>query len=281
MLQLSCESNLVEMMSHTFETFLDSHLLQQQKAVKYYHHQGQKVWLKKASKRHASWIYLPLRWSAQILGLKMLAPVPNTGGTDAIQCEIQRIQTLSRLNIQTPEILATREDAFLMRDAAQNGQRVEQLERALKQQKTTETRMALYQRAIHAIQDIHVKKAYLSEAFARNILVDDQHQFSFIDFETDPGQVLSLKDCQTRDWLCFIFSTARCFDAHEIKQATVLISNALHHNVDTFQDICRVGDKLKWLLKFKPEKLGKDGTRLRKAILMLCHLQEKKPLPMI
>lgn len=268
-------------MANIFSKFLQISALTQTSPVQAYVYQDQKVWLKKASKRHSTWIYLPLRWFSKLLGLHMLAPVPNYGGAQAIACEIARLQQLRQLGIRVPEILATDVNSFLLKDAANEGGKVIQLESALIEQASTEKRMGLYEEAIQAVQNIHAKNTYLSEAFARNILIDDEHNFSFIDFETDPGKILSLTDCQTRDWLCFIFSTANCFQVSELTQAQQLLANALEHQPTIFQDVCRVGRKLKWILKLKPEALGSDGRRMSKCITLLNGLNTAKPLPLI
>lgn len=268
-------------MPNSFNSFLEHTQTIQTTAVKHYHVHGQKVWLKKATKRHSSWIYVPLRWCARILDLQMLVPVPNHGGKEAILCEINRIRQLKSLKISIPEILAYREDSFLMRDAAKLGKTVCELENALDKQVDTQSKMVIYESAIHSLNNIHSKKTYLSEAFARNILVDDALNFSFIDFETDPGRILSLQDCQTRDWLCFIFSTARCFENHELNQACEMLTQGLNQNIRSFQGVCRVSTKLKWILKLKPEKLGSDGERLKKSIYLMTKLNENEPLPMI
>ena len=256
-------------MQHSFANFLEKNHSSQQASVKSYIYNDQKVWLKKASKRHSTWIYLPLQWASKLLGLEMLAPVPNHGGIEAVQCEMRRIQALRDLGIQAPNIVATREDAFLMLDAATEGSKVVELESALKKEKDSARKIELYRHAISALRDIHNKNAYLSEAFARNILVDDAMNFSFIDFETDPATVHSLENCFSRDWLCFIFSTARCFKAEELNQASTLLTQALKEEQQSYADVCRVGAKLSWILKLKPEKLGSDGERLRKCIYLL------------
>lgn len=261
-------------MQHSFANFLEKNYSTQKASVKSYIHNDQKVWLKKAAKRHATWMYLPLQWIAKFFGLEMLTPVPNRGGIAAVQCEIQRIQTLHELGIRTPEILATREDAFLMLDAAASGANVIQLEFALKNQQDSAQKMQLYKSAIEAIRDIHNKKAYLSEAFARNILVDEALNFSFIDFETDPGLVHSLESCFSRDWLSFIFSTARYFNTEEFHDVSNLLTQALKQERQSYQDVCLFSEKLSWILKFKPEKLGNDGERLKKCIYLLSNIRE-------
>lgn len=262
-------------MSNIYADFLKDNALKQTESVESYEVNGQKVWLKKAAKRHSTWIYLPLQWFSKLLGLSMLAPVPNQGGEEAISCEVKRILSLKKLGVHAPDVLASQNDAFLLKDASPNGEPVIQLEHALSIQPTTLQRLDLFHKAIDALEDIHLQNSYLSEAFARNILVDTEQNFSFIDFETDPGQYLSLEDCHTRDWLCFIFSTSHRFEEHELDQAADLLANALKLHPKAFNDICRVGRKLTWLLALKPEKLGSDGKRLKKCIYLLKILDQK------
>ena len=259
-------------MTNYYLNFLDQASKTQKKSVQKYELHGEQVWLKKASKRHSTWIYLPLGWVSKLLGLHMLAPVPNYGSNKAISCEIQRLQELQELGIRVPTLLAQRQDCFLIQDAAQNKGQSVQLGSALKKQPNTESRLTLYAKAVQAIHDIHSRNAYLSEAFARNMLIDDQQNLTFIDFETDPAHVLSLEECQSRDWLCFIFSTADYFNDDELLQASYLLSLILSEHPQSFSDVSRVAQKAQWIAKLKPEKLGHDGVRLVKCIQLLQHI---------
>ena len=77
-----------------FQTFLESSLTTQQNSIEAYQLNIGKVWLKKASERHGLWLYTPLKWLAKIFNLGAIMPVPNRGGSIAIQCEFKRIQQL-------------------------------------------------------------------------------------------------------------------------------------------------------------------------------------------
>ncbi|WP_372375153.1 serine/threonine protein kinase [Acinetobacter ursingii] len=264
-----------------FADFLDSSFDQQDQSIQSYELEGSKVWLKKASTRHSIWIYTPLKWLAKLLHVQALTPVPNYGGKKAIQCEYQRILALEKLGVNTPKVLAVSQHGILLQDAATDGRQVIQLDHALAQATTTEQRLKLYNHALIEIQNLHRKNTYLSEAFVRNILVDADHHFTFIDFETDPAEVLSLKDCQVRDWLCFIFSSSYRFQFDELDQASAIFYDALSQNLKVFREICKIGHKLQWILNFKPEKLGNDGKRIQKSMLFLKKLEYQDPLPMI
>jgi tRNA A-37 threonylcarbamoyl transferase component Bud32 len=263
-------------MNQFYFNFLQEHLEKQKDSIESYKIENKKVWLKKASSRHSSWIYLPLTWFSKIFGLGFLKPVPNYGGEISIKCEVKRIQQLSQTGIHVPEILAYSSQGILLKDAARENKPVLQLQEALKQEASTETRLSLYTDAIQQIQSIHNASCYLSEAFSRNILVDQDRNFSFIDFETDPGEVLTLDECYARDWLCFIFSTASCFNEDEIDQVRYLLRDHLIKDQKTYHTLCKVGRKIKWILKLKLEKLGSDGRRLNKCILLLALLDQEK-----
>ncbi len=266
-----------------FSKFLKLSLKSQNESIKAYHVDGQiKVWLKKASERHPVWIYLPLKYLANVLKIKALTPIPNHGGATAIQCEVQRIQELQDIGIPTPTVLAVSNQGLLLEDVSQSGEHVVQLDHALAMLKDdSHSKLEFFQEAIEAIQKIHEKDSYLSEAFARNILVNKNKEFTFIDFETDPGHILDVETCQIRDWLCFIFSTAYRFSKQELKCASQIFINAIFTYRKIFKGILNIGRKLRWANIFKFEKLGNDGIRIQKCLTFLELLEDQQPLPMI
>ena len=48
----------------------------------------------------------------------------------------------------------------------------------------------------------------MMQAFARNLMPCPDGVIGFIDFEDDPGEALSIAECQMRDWLSYLYSTA-------------------------------------------------------------------------
>lgn len=268
-------------MSH-FKHTLNDLISDQQDSIQSYQIDEQKVWLKKAGQRHSTWIYLPLKWAARLFGVKALTPIPNYGGAQAIQCEIERIQALKHLGIRTPDILAVNRHGVLLADAAALGETTLQFHHALGRLKNQpEAMLDLYQAGLDAIGEVHQQNTYLSEAFARNILVDRHFQFTFIDFETDPGQVLDLHSCQLRDWLCFIFSTAHLFEGELLQQACQRLTEAVLPNTAVYLGLLSISDKLGWLSKLNVAKLGSDGKRMQHCFMFLKMLHLEKPLPMI
>ncbi|MCH7314827.1 lipopolysaccharide kinase InaA family protein [Acinetobacter sp. ANC 3882] len=260
-----------------FETFLESTLKTQQDSIQSYELDSRKVWLKKASERHGLWLYTPLKWLAKIFNLGSITPVPNQGGSTAIQCEFKRIQQLKALGISTPNVLALSKKGILLEDVGSQRQSpVSQLDQKLGSLKDhTEEQFQLFHKAIQSISQLHQQQGYLSEAFARNILVDQNNQFTFIDFETDPQDVLSLHDCYVRDWLLFIFSTAYHFEFEQLEQASQVLYQALQDEPQVYKDICKVGKRLNWVLRLNVSKVGNDGKRIQKCVLFLCYLKQQ------
>lgn len=167
-----------------YQSFLESTLATQSDSIQSYELDSRKVWLKKASERHGLWLYTPLKWLAKIFNLGSITPVPNQGGSAAIQCEFKRIQQLKALGISTPNVLALSKKGILLEDVgSQRQSQVSQLDQKIASLKDhPEQQFDLFHQAIQAIRQIHQHEGYLSEAFARNILVDEQNQFTFIDF---------------------------------------------------------------------------------------------------
>jgi hypothetical protein len=259
-----------------FQKFLETTATTQHDSIQAYELSTGKVWLKKASERHGLWLYTPLKWLAKIFNLGAIMPVPNQGGSKAIQCEFRRINQLKQLGISTPNVLAISDRGILLQDLSyKHLSKVKQLDQALAgRKKKPDIQLSLFSQAIKEIGKIHSKDGYLSEAFARNILIDQNNQFSFIDFETDPHDVLSLHDCFVRDWLLFIFSTAYHFEFEQLEKASHILYQALLAEPQVYSDICKVGKRLNWVLKLNVSRVGNDGKRIQKCVLFLRYLKE-------
>lgn len=137
---------------------------------------GTKVWVRKAGRHNARWRYALLGMVARYLKLGVLKPVPSLGGEPAIATESKRLYELRSAGIAVPELLALRKNALMFGN-------------------------------LEAIARVHKKRQFLSQAFARNMMWDGKN-ISFLDFEDDPSEVLTIAQCQARDWLCYIHSTA-------------------------------------------------------------------------
>ena len=177
-----------------YDMFLFDTLPQQQSNMASYELAGRKVWLKKAAKRNSRLAYLPLTLMARWLNIEALKPVPNLGGQESVALEASRIKALSAAGIAVPTILAETPDALLLADAGSEDEPAATLLEKLTQAQTPGDIDQLLNLGISALNDVHERSCYLSEAFARNILVN-KDGVVFIDFEyfgwDDPTKTIS------------------------------------------------------------------------------------------
>ena len=193
-----------------YPAFLRSHAANQRPGIEPYLHEGEQLWLKKAGARNSMLRYRLMGALARLLRLPVLTPVPNLGGERSIATEARRLRTLGLLGIHVPQMLAVQPDALLLRHLGVPGQPTPSLANELRDAVPAgaDAVLALWQQGLQAIGQVHQAGSYLSQAFARNMVRCADGAVGFIDFEDDPGKVLSLALCQTRDVLCFAHSSA-------------------------------------------------------------------------
>ena len=142
---------------------------------------------------------------ARWLGLPFLRAVPLAGGAQAQHTEVARLRALRRAGARVPEVLHVGSDHFVMQwlgrahlgDVLQSGH---------------PGAAALWREAGDELVRLHRAGQYLSQGFARNMIVTDEagdtpRLAGLIDFEDDPLQVMGLADAQVRDWPAFLHST--------------------------------------------------------------------------
>lgn len=249
--------------SETAADFLCKNAASQQLAIARYRTESGPVWLRKALAHHSLWIYTPLRWLARFLRVRALQPVPNPGGTIAVNREAKRLRELTNAGIAVPLLLAKQEDALLMTDVSMEG-KSRQLEHALKECDSAQQCVMLFTQAVKELGRVHAADQYLSQAFARNIMLTHDGSIAFIDFEDDPGEVMALPLCQARDWLCFIFSTAIILAQKNqsdvaVSTLTETISQGSYAAQKALLKVCR---RLAWIRFLPIAKLGSDGLRV-------------------
>lgn len=145
----------------------------------------------------------PLRFKimsalARLTRIPAFRPVPSPGGAAAQEIELKRLRSLSQAGVPVPKVLHT-DAEFQVMEFVEG----ETLQALLRRQSADS--LLFFKQGALAIQEVHRNGHYLSQAFARNILVSRGRCF-FIDFEDDPLQAMSLPDAQARDWLAYLLS---------------------------------------------------------------------------
>lgn len=210
----------------------------------------------------------PLRYHllngvARLLGLPFLQAAPMPGGQQAQQIEVARLRALHGAGARVPEVLHVGQDHFVMRWLGRDhlGDVI---------QSRHPQAAALWREAGDDLVRLHAAGQYLSQGFARNMIVDgapaSPRLSGLIDFEDDPLQVMDLPDAQVRDWLAYLHSTVwtlpltaaevdACIDEWMAAESPALRARFLH--------ACR---RLGWL-RFLPRdrRFGCDTLSLQAA----------------
>lgn len=145
------------------------------------------------------WAHRVLNLFARLAGVPYLKAVPVHGGAQSQAIELERLRDLRAADIAVPEVHHVAADYFVMSYLGSND-----LARALREQGVQA--VGLWMAAMEHLLLVHARGQYLSQCFARNIIVSDQFE-GLIDFEDDPLEVMSLEQAQARDWLIYLHST--------------------------------------------------------------------------
>ncbi|QNP58044.1 hypothetical protein [Paenacidovorax monticola] len=253
-----------------YAAFLQHQLTQQQAGVASYRLGGAQVWLKRAGPRHGMGRYRVLGAIAGALRLDVLRPIPNLGGRPAIATEVRRLRELAARGLRVPRVLAAQEDGFLMLHLGGPAQHTPSLADEMNAAVNAgpEAVLALWRQGLQALRHVHESGACLSQAFARNLVRCPDGVMGYIDFEDDPAAVLPLPQCQSRDALCFVHSTALYLrmagaldDARPVWQDWMQACPTAMHAV-LAHSIARMG----WLRHLpQSRRLGRDLQRARAA----------------
>ncbi len=232
---------------------IERHILDNQEAV----------WVRRADSHNAMWPYYLLGGMTKLLGADALKPVPSLGGVTAIKNESAALKRLAKHNILAPTLLAQTEQALMMSNLSDIDNLMEAL---LKAQRSNNNELLLkyWEQGAIAITEVHKKGQYLSQCFARNMMVCPDDKIGFIDFEDEPSEVLTLAQCQTRDWLCYLHSTAFLLDDDKHRElGIVILKKALGKETqNTISAIEKNTKYLSWLRHLKHKRWGRDTLRV-------------------
>lgn len=254
----------------SYHQFLQTVLPQQQDSIANYQLNDQKVWIKKASKHNSIWLYRLAGLGAKLLGIEALAPVPSTGGKKAIVTEAKRLQNLGEHQINVPQVLASCEYGLMISDLGGERQEARQLDSFLLRQANAAQCWHYFTQTVDALLHTHQRGMWLSEAFIRNIVIDQHDQIGFVDFETEPLDYLDQQSCFARDWIHFIYSVAIRLDKHaQLAPSASYLQQALAQESRKTQDAVYLScARLSFLHKLPVKYFGKDGQRLAAAAIL-------------
>lgn len=258
--------------SGDYAEFLRTTLPKQERGVASHRLGNQRVWLKKAGPRHGAWRYRVLAAIAALLRLEVLKPVPNPGGEAAIAIEARRLGELGALGLRVPAVLAQQADGLLLADLGESRATVVLQERlAQAAAECPAMLLTAWREGLDAIAAVHSRGGYLSQAFDRNLVQCPDGVIGYIDFEDDPGATLGIAECQVRDWLSYLHSTAML-----VRAAAPHAAGEHWHAVqadasDAVRErIALAARRMRWL-RHLPEgrRWGRDTQRVRASARLL------------
>lgn len=257
-----------------YAEFLRTALPQQAKAVASHRFRSERVWLKKAGPRHGKLRYHVLAAISHLLRLDVLAPVPNPGGEAAIEIEARRLRQLGTAGLRVPTVLAQQADGLLISDLGESGRPPVVLQERLDHAAAAGpvALLATWHEGLAAIAMVHARQAYLSQAFDRNLVQCPDGTIGYIDFEDDPGETLPLAECQARDWLSYLHSTAMLVDAASPHAAEAHWHAVLDQaSADVRDRLAVAARRMRWLRHLPAgRRWGRDTQRVRAVASLLA-----------
>ena len=256
-----------------YAEFLRVTLPRQQKNVASHRFGSERVWLKKAGPRHGKWGYRVMAAVARMVRLDIIKPVPNPGGEAAIATEARRLKQLAAAGLRVPVVLAQQPDGLLISDLGESGRATVVLQERLDQAAAAgpAALLAVWREGLAAIAAVHVRGQHLSQAFDRNLVQCPDGTIGYIDFEDDPAEVMTLAECQARDWLSYLHSTAMMLEAAAPQAAGQHGHAALAGGNDEVRErIANAARRMKWAQKLPASRRwGRDTQRVRAVARLL------------
>ena len=256
-----------------YAEFLRTTLPQQQKNVASHRFGSERVWLKKAGPRHGKWGYRVMAAVARMARLDIIKPVPNPGGEAAIATEARRLKQLAAAGLRVPVVLAQQPDGLLISDLGESGRATVVLQERLDQAAAAgpAALLSVWREGLAAIAAVHMRGQHLSQAFDRNLVQCPDGVIGYIDFEDDPAEVMTLAECQARDWLSYLHSTAMMLEAAAPQAAGQHWHAALAGVGEEVRErIANAARRMKWAQKLPASRRwGRDTQRVRAVARLL------------
>lgn len=222
---------------------------------------GQPAWLKRYGNDSRRLRLRALDWLVRKLGVPSLRPPPRHTGDDARRTEQRRLQELASSRVNVPRVLGEGNSFLVLSDMG------ETLSSLLRQADANEAER-LIGAAVDAITAVHRAGMYLGQPLARNITLDAAGRIGFLDFEEDPGEIMSLVQAQARDWLIFSAGAARHVPFDEARLA-VIIGRALEQEPDELRGLLHASVGRLGFLRPLTARLGRRAAGIGKAVSSL------------
>lgn len=201
----------------------------------------------------------------------LLRPVPARGGAAAQATEVRRLRTLAAAGVRVPEVLHQGEGFIVLRRVEGD---------ALQQHFLADpaTALSAFRQGLDGLLDLHRRGQYLSQAFARNILVS-QGQLWYIDFEDDPLEAMPLPTAQARDLMAYLLSAVWVHSAPRAELMAVWSAVAVRVAPPVLQQVRQAARGLAWLRHLPRERKpwGRDVVTVQALAEFMHHWNTFEP----
>jgi hypothetical protein len=229
-----------------------------QAGVRRIEHEGRPAWRKHYGGGNRRLRLKLLDWVVRALGVPVLRPPPRHAGDGGRRVEQRRLQELRTSGVHVPDVLAAGSGFLVLGDMGST------LAARLKQVDPDHAGLLLAA-AAQALAGVHAAGLYLGQPLARNITLDEVGRIGFLDFEEDPGEVLSIGQAQARDWLVFAAGVARHAPFDEARLARI-IGQAIGQVPAEARGLLRTSVGRLGFLRPLTAKLGQRAAGIGKAV---------------
>lgn len=224
-------------------------------------HEGRPAWHKRYGGGSRRLRLKLLDWVVLGIGVPVLRPPPRHPGDAARRVEQRRLQELWASGVHVPEVLSSGDGFLVLGDMGST------LAGRLRRVDPDEAGRLLAA-AAQEVARVHAAGLYLGQPLARNITLDETGRIGFLDFEEDPGEVLSIVESQARDWLVFSAGVARHAPFDEEWLARI-IGPALDRVPAEARNLLRTSVGRLGFLRPLTAKLGRRAAGIGKAVASL------------
>ena len=229
-----------------------------------------KVLVKGQRAPRSPWPHRLMNAFTWLAGVPYLKAVPVHGGARSQKIEIMRLRALRAAGLPVPRVHHVDQDYFVMAYLGSND-----LARSLREQGPKG--FDLWLAAMEQLLRVHAQGQYLSQCFARNIIVSRAFE-GFIDFEDDPLEVMNLVDAQARDWLIYLQSTLWNLAPDQARLDAALMALLERESAPVRAVLRHAALRLAWLRRLPTNRKiwGKDFVSLQAvgAALYRHHLPQ-------
>lgn len=224
--------------------------------------------VKKQQMKRSKLGYCILTLITKALSMPALRGIPIAGGKLTQDNEINRLISLSAAGVPVPNLVYVGKNYFVMSCLGHAD-----FEFFLKNP-GQQSIVFYWEQGLAAILDVHRKGAYLSQAFTRNMIVENDRSFGFVDFEDDPGAVMSTHLAQTRDWLLYLLTSSLRLSISPQKQVDIILCYLQHDRIEVQKEVFSCASKIA-LLRFIFRKSQPYHNRDLQAFNGLIHLMQE------